>query len=214
MAMAPEAMDIDRYLPFKSIASIESFCSDDDGLLCRRKHGLLRRIQSGVITKDNSKFIASLSRLLFDADFVIEHKWPVKKLVVIQKTKTKKKWFHLILFFSPNKNFSKLNPTPLPSVPQVLVSLLETTIQKLIGLNLLGVNMSVPDIFAKMRVKFSNASKKVIFFINHFFNNKQYQIFNFYLCKTAGGRKISLIRVIHFTMFIFLANAIFFEVLT
>ena len=82
--MAPEAMDIDRYLPFKSIASIESFCSDDDGLLCRRKHGLLRRIQSGVITKDASKFIASFSRLLFDPDFVIQHKWPVKKLVTYQ----------------------------------------------------------------------------------------------------------------------------------
>ena len=79
MAMAPEAMNIDRYLPFKSVASIESFCSDDDGMLCRRQHALLRRIQSGVITKDISKFVASLCRLLFDPDFMILHKWPVKK---------------------------------------------------------------------------------------------------------------------------------------
>ena len=77
--MGPEAMDMDQYLPFKSLASIESFCSDDDGMLNRRKHGLLRRIQAGVNTKDMAKFIGSLCRILFDPDFIINHKWPVKK---------------------------------------------------------------------------------------------------------------------------------------
>ena len=79
MAMRPEAMDIDRYVPFKSLANIESFCSDDDGMLDRRKHGLLRRIRAGVNTTDMAKFIGSLSRILFDPDFIIHHKWPVKK---------------------------------------------------------------------------------------------------------------------------------------
>ena len=79
MAMGPEAIDIGRYIPFKSLASIESFCSDDDGMLSRRKHTLLRRIQAGVNTTDVSKFIGSLSRIVFDPDFVIHHKWPVKK---------------------------------------------------------------------------------------------------------------------------------------
>lgn len=81
MAMSPEAIDIDRYLPFKTIASIESFCSDDDGKLNCRKHALLRRIQSVADCKDVSKFNGSLCRLLFDCDFIINHKWPVKKLV-------------------------------------------------------------------------------------------------------------------------------------
>ena len=79
MAMGPEDMDIDRYIPFKSVASIESFCSDDDGMLSRRKHGLIRRIQAGMNTNDISKFIGSLCRIIFDPEFIIHHKWPVKK---------------------------------------------------------------------------------------------------------------------------------------
>lgn len=81
MAMETEGIDIDRYVPFKSLAGIESFCSDDDGMLARRKHALLRRIQCGVNTKDLSKFNGSLCRILFDPDFMIQHKWPCKKYV-------------------------------------------------------------------------------------------------------------------------------------
>lgn len=79
MAVRPEAMDLDRYIPFKSVASIKAFCSDDDGMLNRRKLSLLRRIRGGVNTKDMSKYIGSLARILFDSDFMINHKWPVKK---------------------------------------------------------------------------------------------------------------------------------------
>ena len=79
MAMESEGIDIDRYIPFKTVANIEAFCSNDDGMLCRRKHALLRRIQSGVITQDVPKFIGSLCRILFDPDFIITHKWPLKK---------------------------------------------------------------------------------------------------------------------------------------
>ena len=77
--MGPDAIDIDRYIPFKTVASIESFCSDDDGKLSSRKYSLLRRIKAGVNTKDISKFNASLCGILFDPDFMIGHKWPVKK---------------------------------------------------------------------------------------------------------------------------------------
>ena len=79
MAIESEAIDIDRYLPFKTIANIESFCLDDDGMLSRRKNALLRRIHSACNTQDLTKFNASLCRLLFDPDFIIDHKWPVKK---------------------------------------------------------------------------------------------------------------------------------------
>ena len=77
--MGSEAIDIDRYIPFRSLASIESFCSDDDGMLSRRKHALLRRIQSGANTVDIAKFIGSLCQILFDPDFMIAHKWPIKQ---------------------------------------------------------------------------------------------------------------------------------------
>ena len=76
--MGPEATDIDKYLPFKTVASIETFCSDDDGMLARRKLALLRRIKSGMIVKDMSKFVGSVCRILFDPDFIVQHKWPVK----------------------------------------------------------------------------------------------------------------------------------------
>ena len=79
VAMGPDSMDLDRYIPFKSVATIESFCSDDDGKLTRRKHALLRRIKAGVNTTDMSKFIGSLCRILFDPEFIVHHKWPVKK---------------------------------------------------------------------------------------------------------------------------------------
>lgn len=77
--MGPETLDLDRYLPFKSIANIEAFCNDDDGMLHKRKYALLRRIKSGMNIQDISKFNGSLYRILFDADFMIHHKWPVKK---------------------------------------------------------------------------------------------------------------------------------------
>ena len=84
--MESECIDIDRYLPFKSVANIESFCSNDDGMLSRRKHALLRRIQSGANIKDVPKFIGSICRIIFDPDFIIEHKWPLKKLVFFKNT--------------------------------------------------------------------------------------------------------------------------------
>ena len=101
--MGPEDLNIDRYIPFKTVANIEAFCSDDDGKLHSRKHALLRRIQNGANTKDLSKFNGSLYRILFDPDFVIQHKWPVKKWVIsLQKYQIIKNYagekFVLILF--------------------------------------------------------------------------------------------------------------------
>lgn len=86
MAMESDGIDIDRYVPFKTMAHIESFCSDDDGMLSRRKHALLRRIRSGANTKDLSKFNGSLCRILYDPDFMVHHKWPVKKYANAKNT--------------------------------------------------------------------------------------------------------------------------------
>ena len=66
-----------------------------------------------------------------------------------------------LILHSPNKNFSKSNPSPLPSVPTVFVTILENTLQKLVDFNLLEKDMTGPELFNKIRIKFSNASKKV-----------------------------------------------------
>ena len=70
-----------------------------------------------------------------------------------------------IFFFSPNKNFSKANVTNLPAVPTAFVQILEITLQKLVAANLIDKQLSGPSFFCKMRVKFSNATKKVLYYI-------------------------------------------------
>ena len=78
-------------------------------------------------------------------------------LYIYLTTKLKKSNLH----FSPNKNFAKMNLSTLPAVPQEFVNILEKTLLKLVSLNLLGKEFIAPDFLTKMRVKFSNASKKV-----------------------------------------------------
>ena len=63
--------------------------------------------------------------------------------------------------FSPNKNFAKVNLSNLPAVPADFITILEITLQKLVSLNLLDKKFTGSDFLSKMRVKFSNASKKV-----------------------------------------------------
>ena len=69
-------------------------------------------------------------------------------------------FFVISLWSSPNKNLP--NISPLPAVPKAFVAILEIILQKLVGLNLLPKQYSGPEIFNKIRVKFSNATKKVI----------------------------------------------------
>lgn len=57
------------------------------------------------------------------------------------------------------------NVSPLPPVPKAFVSLLEITLQKLVGMNLLQKEFSGVAVFNKIRVKFSNCSKKVCCFL-------------------------------------------------
>ena len=160
--MSPEIIDLDRYLPFKTLASIESFCGNDDGMLSNRKHALLRRIKAVAnVSKDVSKFNGGLCRILFDPDFIIRHKWPVKKLV-INNYNNHPKINVKINFFSPNKHFAKKFASALPPVPPVFVSLLESTLQKLADLDMVDKEFVGTKLFIKMRVKFSNESKKVI----------------------------------------------------
>lgn len=74
-----DLIDIDRYLPFSSVEKILSFCSDDDGLLSKRKHALLKKVRAATDTSSYRSFVASLTNILFTKAFVIEHKWPVKE---------------------------------------------------------------------------------------------------------------------------------------
>lgn len=61
----------------------------------------------------------------------------------------------------PHKNTPKSNLSPLPAVPNALVTILENILQKLVEWNLLDKEFTGPDLYNKMRVKFSNASKKI-----------------------------------------------------
>ena len=49
----------------------------------------------------------------------------------------------------------------LPPVPPIFVNLVQISLYKLVGVNLIPKELVGADFFAKMRVKFQNASKKV-----------------------------------------------------
>ena len=53
----------------------------------------------------------------------------------------------------------------LPAVPAEFVTILDITLQKLVAQNLLQKDFTGQTLFSKLRVKFSNASKKVTYII-------------------------------------------------
>lgn len=78
-----DLIDIQKFLPFKSVDKILAFCSDEDGLLAKRKHALLKKIKAVSDTSSWRNFVGSVTNALFDKKFVIAHKWPVKEYVSI-----------------------------------------------------------------------------------------------------------------------------------
>lgn len=74
-----DVIDIDKWLPFSSTDKIETFCSDDDGLLSKRKLALLKKIKAAGDSSCLRNFVSTITNALFSRQFVIEHKWPVKE---------------------------------------------------------------------------------------------------------------------------------------
>lgn len=79
--METDSFDIDRYLPFKSVQDVESFCDPDDGMLTKKKDALTKRIFAACDVSSSTNFVSSVATVLFDTEFIRTHKWPTKKLV-------------------------------------------------------------------------------------------------------------------------------------
>ena len=56
-----------------------AFCSDDDGLLAKRKQSLLNKLKAACNTEDSAKFVKSVIHAVFDKKFISSHRWPIKK---------------------------------------------------------------------------------------------------------------------------------------
>lgn len=75
-----KVIDIDQYLPFKTVQDILSFCSPDDGLLQLKKAAFRRRLYASAKMSDVSVFAPSIVDAFFEGSPLLgSHKWPYKK---------------------------------------------------------------------------------------------------------------------------------------
>lgn len=74
-----DVVNIDNYLPFKSVQEIVTFCSNDDNMLQYRRAALQKRIYSAGNTKDMKTFLATICDAIFSSDLLGVYKWPLKK---------------------------------------------------------------------------------------------------------------------------------------
>lgn len=74
-----DVIDIDKYVPFKSIPEIEAFCSNEDGMLSYRRSALQKRIFGAADTENPTKFTTTVCDALFQGDIIGTCKWPFKK---------------------------------------------------------------------------------------------------------------------------------------
>lgn len=74
-----DVIDIEKYVPFKSVSEIEKFCSNDDDMLSYRRAALQKLIFGATDTSTPAKFITSMCEALFSGDIIGTCKWPFKK---------------------------------------------------------------------------------------------------------------------------------------
>lgn len=75
-----KVIDIDSYLPFKTVSDILHFCSPADGLLDLKKAALRKRIFAKGKIDDVSSFAPSIVDAFFEGSPLLgTHKWPFKK---------------------------------------------------------------------------------------------------------------------------------------
>ena len=74
-----DVINIDHYVPFKTVEQIASFCSNDDGLLHYRRAALQKRIFAAGDTSNPTKFNSSVCEALFQGEIIGTCKWPFKK---------------------------------------------------------------------------------------------------------------------------------------
>lgn len=75
-----KVVDIDAYIPFKTIDDILHFCSKDDGLLDLKKAAFRRRIFACGKKDSVAVFAPSIIDQFFEGSPLLgTHKWPYKK---------------------------------------------------------------------------------------------------------------------------------------
>lgn len=77
--METDGFDLDRYVPFKCLEDIHTFCNPSDGMLSKKKEALAKRIYAASDTSSLTNFVGTVASALFDADFIRTHKWPTQK---------------------------------------------------------------------------------------------------------------------------------------
>ena len=83
--METDSFDLDKFVPFKSVADILSFISPDDGMLLKKKEALTKRIFAVCDTSSMTNFVSSVCGALFQPQFVRPHKWPTQKYETINQ---------------------------------------------------------------------------------------------------------------------------------
>lgn len=80
MAVDNKLVDIDDFIPFKSVQDILQFCSGEDGLLTHKKEALRKRLQAFANQSSLSGFATSIKSALFENSPLFGTlKWPYKK---------------------------------------------------------------------------------------------------------------------------------------
>ena len=78
--MDHKVIDLDSYLPFKTVADIEKFCSNADGFLDLKKAAFRKRIYAAGKKENLAVFAPSIMDAFFEGSPLLgTHKWPYKK---------------------------------------------------------------------------------------------------------------------------------------
>lgn len=77
--MNHKVVDIDDFLPFKTVEEILAFCNPDDGLIKEKKTAFKQRVYAAGDTSSMSAFVTGIVGAIFDAPLVGTYKWPYKK---------------------------------------------------------------------------------------------------------------------------------------
>ena len=77
--METDSLDIDKYVPFRSLNDVAAFCDTEDGMLLKKKDALAKRIFAASDTSSLTNFVSTVSSAIFDPEFVKTHKWPSQK---------------------------------------------------------------------------------------------------------------------------------------
>ena len=77
-----DVVNIEEYLPFKSVEEIAAFCSNEDGMLSYRRAALQKRIYGACDTSNPTKFTTSICDALFSGNIIGTCKWPFKRYFI------------------------------------------------------------------------------------------------------------------------------------